>query len=818
MLFRLKKHLCFLFLCVITYNLQAQAPTDCVDAVTVCGNSEINLNVNGIGTQELNGLNNCGSYENNSLWLKVTLVTDGTLGFILTPQSTNIREDYDFFVFGPNAVCGNLSPAIRCSTTNPQAANQGNNLTGMIDTATNATSGGPGELGDSFVEWLTVTAGDTYFIVIDRPVGNSPFNLEWIGTAEFASPPVNEASNSGDTTALNLEKCDVVAPNTDGRTTFDLSLNTNQITGSQTNVSVTYFRSESDANINVGEIIGLFTNTTNPQEVYAKITDNATGCFEIIPFDLTVNPGPDFNVPTDYNLCDNTDDGDAANGRIVFNLDSKNNEILNGQNASEFNVSYHKDLLDAEVKADPFPNAYYNDTAFQEVIFVRIESISNPTCYSTTQLTLNVLPLPEAFNASQTQCSDDAFGVFNLNNSFETLTGNTPNRSVKFYRNLVDAQSETNDITNFTNFENTSNPQIIIAQVINTTTGCSSFSELTLNVSNTLVSNSVITTCDDDGTEDGLHAFNLSDVEGEILNGLPANLNVTYYEFLEDAYAQENPIDANFTNNIPNSQTVYARVDNANDCFGIAEIELIVNPLPSIPEDDFLYYCLNSFPATITIDAGTTSSNYDFSWSTGETTSTININTTGTFTVTVTDRVTNCSKQRNIIVEPSNIATIESFEIVDASDANTVTIIVSGEGEYEFALFNANGTIYANYQSSNQFTNVRPGIYSVSVRDIKNNCGLVDDMVSVIGFPKFFTPNGDGDNDTWNIQGVSALFQPNTRILIYNRFGKLLKELSPLGSGWNGTYNGQVLPNDDYWFSVQLQDGRIFKSHFTLKR
>ena len=103
------------------------------------------------------------------------------------------------------------------------------------------------------------------------------------------------------------------------------------------------------------------------------------------------------------------------------------------------------------------------------------------------------------------------------------------------------------------------------------------------------------------------------------------------------------------------------------------------------------------------------------------------------------------------------------------------------------------------------------------MRDIKNDCGIVNEGVSVIGFPKFFTPNNDGFNDTWQVYGVSNQFQSNTKILIFNRFGKLIKELDPSGIGWDGTFNGNALPSDDYWFSVQLEDGRIFKNHFTLK-
>ena len=791
----------------------AQQPTDCINAITVCGSSEINLDVNGIGLQELNGLNNCSSQENNSIWLKVTLVTDGTLGFTLTPESTSIVEDYDFFVFGPNPICGSLVPAIRCSTTNPQAANQGNNLTGMNSTETD-TSEGPGQFGNSFVRWLDVTAGETYFIVIDRPIGNSPFNLEWTGTAEFASPPVND---SGSSTAPNISKCDVDIPFDDNETTFDLSINSSIIIGSQTNVTVSYFESESDANIDSNPITGLYTNLSNPQEVYAKITDDITGCFEIIPFELIVNSGPSFTVPSDYELCDNFDDGNASNGQITFDLQTKNAEILNGQNAANFNITYHEGLFQAENNTDPLPNLFYNTVINLQTIFVRIEDASNANCFSTTTLILRVLEIPVAVDSLLLQCSETNFGVFNLNNSNDLVTGGIPNRSTKFYTSLDDAQNSTDEITDSNSFTNTTNPQTIYVQVINNTTICFNIAELTLNISNTSVLNAQITTCDDDGTEDGFYNFNLSDVENDILTGAPVGLTITYFELLVDALEEQNAINTNFTNTIPYTQTVFARVINDNGCYGIAEIDLTINMLPDIPAEDFTYYCLNTYPETITIDAGTDDTNYTYSWSTGEATSSIDINEIGIFTVTVTDRNTNCPKIRTITVEPSNIATIESFEIVDASDNNTITVIVSGEGDYEYALFNEFGS-YTPYQSSNIFYNVLGGIYTVKIRDIKNGCGIVEDLIHVIGFPKVFTPNGDGTNDVWNIKGVSSVSQPNSKILIFDRYGKLLKEIVPLGEGWDGTFNGIEVPVSDYWFAITLQDGRIYKDHFTLKR
>jgi len=104
------------------------------------------------------------------------------------------------------------------------------------------------------------------------------------------------------------------------------------------------------------------------------------------------------------------------------------------------------------------------------------------------------------------------------------------------------------------------------------------------------------------------------------------------------------------------------------------------------------------------------------------------------------------------------------------------------------------------------------------VRDIENDCGTAEQLVSVIGFPKFFTPNGDVFNSHWKVKGISSDFQPNTQVLIFDRYGKLLAEVDPLGAGWDGTFNGFNMPASDYWYVVTLQDGRIYKGHFALIR
>ena len=82
------------------------------------------------------------------------------------------------------------------------------------------------------------------------------------------------------------------------------------------------------------------------------------------------------------------------------------------------------------------------------------------------------------------------------------------------------------------------------------------------------------------------------------------------------------------------------------------------------------------------------------------------------------------------------------------------------------------------------------------------------------------TPNQDGYHDTWNIIGISD-GDPTAKIYIFDRHGKLLKQLSTFSTGWDGSYNGNPMPSNDYWFRVEYTENNTkkeFSGHFTLKR
>ncbi|MCH4551037.1 T9SS type B sorting domain-containing protein [Aestuariibaculum lutulentum] len=430
---------------------------------------------------------------------------------------------------------------------------------------------------------------------------------------------------------------------------------------------------------------------------------------------------------------------------------------------------------------------------------------------------------PVAYDYKLTQCDEDGiqggFTRFNLNEATSYLTGNNENLAVEFY---LDA-SLTLPVTTPEDFNfDAETPQPVYTKVYNKNTNCFDISTLTLEVSLTQIPDFTATPqCDELYSEDGLNTFYLNDITTELqtTNNILSS-SITFYETYEDALLEQNRLNSIYNNTTPYNQTIYSRIENDNSCFGINKIFLSVNKIPEVEAEDYRLYCLNSYPQTIIIDAGMVNDNpdnYTYLWSTGETTHDIAINQPGIYTVVISNAA-DCSKERTVTVEASNIATIDNILVKDASENNTITTVVSGEGLYEFALYDDNNILVTDYQESNVFTNIRAGIYKVYIKDVKNDCGMVYQSVSVIGFPKVFTPNNDGFNDTWQVYGTSDMFQPNSKIQIFDRYGKLLKELTPLNGGWDGSFNGKQLPNDDYWFFVTLQDGRIFKDHFTLKR
>jgi gliding motility-associated-like protein len=257
---------------------------------------------------------------------------------------------------------------------------------------------------------------------------------------------------------------------------------------------------------------------------------------------------------------------------------------------------------------------------------------------------------------------------------------------------------------------------------------------------------------------------------------------------------------------------IYVRIDSSidNDCLGLGPyITLNVEPLPQINlMPDQVAICRGGSVELIA-DQGFDS----YNWSTGETTRIITVEQIDEYTVTVSN-INNdglaCSTDKTISVIESDIAIITEIKTVDWSQSNNIiSVFVEGLGDYEYSLDGF------NYQDSNVFSNLNNGEYTVYVRD-KSGCGVVNEDVYLIYYPRYFTPNGDGNNEVWQI--VNSAREPLNKLYIYDRYGKLITQLRPNDFGWDGTYNGNKLPTSDYWFVLERQNGKTYTGHFTLKR
>jgi gliding motility-associated-like protein len=277
---------------------------------------------------------------------------------------------------------------------------------------------------------------------------------------------------------------------------------------------------------------------------------------------------------------------------------------------------------------------------------------------------------------------------------------------------------------------------------------------------------------------------------------------------------------------LQNSGTaVYSVTPTANGCSGTPlNITVTVNPTPA-PQITDGVICMNKTTniafQTYILDTQLSNATYDFVWYlngvviSGAVNNTYEANQSGTYSVLVTNTITGClSVMTNAIVVDSypglTVAIIQSQAF---SNNATVEVNVTG-GNATFIYSIDNGIL----QQSNVFENIEPGLHTVKVTD-SNNCTNLIKEINIIGFPTYFTPNGDGIHDTWNIVGLDA----SAKVFIFDRYGKLIKQMSALSSGWDGTYNGQALLSTDYWFTVdyiepQTGESKIFKSHFSLKR
>lgn len=298
--------------------------------------------------------------------------------------------------------------------------------------------------------------------------------------------------------------------------------------------------------------------------------------------------------------------------------------------------------------------------------------------------------------------------------------------------------------------------------------------------------------------------FDFTAIANQLIAQYPnENFNVSFFSSYNNAELNQNVLPLSYQAH--NTQTIYVRVTNSQfeECFSIATFELVIYEYPRLTSIEDLYEMCNGEAITVNV-----SEVYDsYLWSDGSTNPSLLITEPGEYTITVTQN--NCSTTKTFTAVASEKATIADIIIKDFSlSDNSIEIIVDGNGDYEYS-------IGGLYQDSNVFLGVDSGLYIVYVRD-KNGCGVVTQPIQVLAYPLYFTPNQDGINDYWHVK--YAYYEPKMEVFIFDRYGKLITSFRGQDLGWDGTFNGNLLPATDYWFKIKREDGREHKGHFSLVR
>ena len=645
--------------------------------------------------------------------------------------------------------------------------------------------------------------------------------------------------------------CNEELPN-DGVAEFDLTTRDNEILGAAgqgQGYTVNYYDGDPK---NGGVLIAdpeHYNNpagppVVNPKTLYVEvITTEGCKSYTTLTVKVLALPVPNFN-PTALEVCDvnNSPDGVEA-----FDLTLADSQIRN--NGSNYILSYYATPEDAEAGTNPIadPTAHESGSGF---VYVRVElNTNNPAeerCHQVVTLELIVNPLPPIGNLNNiTNCQQNADGnhVFNLTEELEkalTEQGVNPDDyDVDFF---TDAALTTPAIP-VNAYPITGGSATIYVRVRDLNTNCEIVKQVTLLEEEAAIANPVTTVfreCDYDGANDGVISYwDLTLADADIIGTQdPAIHQVTYYETAEDAAAQTNPITnpAAYTNSTAYDMEIWAVIINTSTqslCPDTTSFMIHVETLPE-PVIAGGTICVDKSTGAVVrpllIDTGLSSGTFVWTYTDGdgvtttlpETGPSILAQAAGQYNVVATSTAGCVSAPIapvTVLQSGPAVKLGRGYYVTDYfSDNQTITVTIDGYGVYEYSLDQG------PWQTSNVFTNVSPGTHTVTVRD--TNPDACDELVitdaSIVDYPNFFTPNGDGFHDTWNIIGLQ---DTGSVIYIFDRYGKLIKQISPDSEGWDGTFNGVNVPATDYWFTVTYPefDGtttvtKEFKSHFSLKR
>jgi len=516
--------------------------------------------------------------------------------------------------------------------------------------------------------------------------------------------------------------------------------------------TIQFFETQTDAENNTNELSNNYTNTSNPQTIYAKILNNV-GCEYIASLELQVYEKPIILTPTDLENCNVEYDG-----YVIFNLSLKNSEILNGLDSSLYQITYHSsyDLANEGNSALNESNHYTNSN---ETLYVRVENIATG-CFAITslQLIINQEQIIQFYPAKILACDgdNDGFETFDLTvKNSEILNGSSS--TIIFYESSYDATYNTNPILNPTAFTNTSTNQTIYARAQNTDGCLSNTISFQLHFSNPVIN-----------------------IEGDYFLCFTENfitLNPGFNPTLYDLeWRDENNILLSTQNiySVYDAGTYYLTVtEEATSCSTTATINVEISDEVVVNTPIDLNECIDNSTGMATFDLTSIESQLGINLS--------------DFTI-------------NYYISPDypygniNPITYPQAYISDTSELFTNNIYIGLQSNFDGCVTVVNYQIYALDCNDNDSDGV-PNYEE----DLNNNGDLTDDDTDLDTIPNYLDNDDDGDNVDTIIE-TSATRNTNTFIDTDNDTIENYLDNDDDGDGVltiNEDYNNNGDPTDD---------------------
>lgn len=618
-------------------------------------------------------------------------------------------------------------------------------------------------------------------------------------------------------TSHHIEVNNICDHNNDGVELYNLTQHQKEFYTGMEPVQLTYYTTyNSSTQLLSGQIINPQSYIASAENtLFVKIQFESVSCFSISTLTLTLDFLPVLLISeATLRKCDtqfNFNESFNLDDAIPLMFDQTSNSAL----LSDIEVTYYNTQQDANAGLSSAQiNSVQNTQNALTTVFARFESnISG--CFSVKAIHLRTYFPPKAINSVISEICDSnldrKFELNLLNYTFQMVDITDAENNFKFYLSQSDAQANENAVADPRSFEIAVLPARIWVKVENIP-GCNDIAFIDLQPGTKVSLNNtgpyLIEPCDTENNSE--ETIDLTQFENQILSGG----TFEYYPTLTDLNKGSNQIQSpkSFLFNADiNSDGIFVKVNRAGFCPErvVINVNLKKTPVFAIADQ---YLCPYNDAVDIKPDfKGLNLVAFEWKTPAGEIVSVnhelLNVNITGTYLLAVTAD-SGCKFTTSFDVKHYEVPIITQL----TPNANSYTVTATGSKPI---IYSIDGI---TWQTSNIFPNLPKGVFTFYVKFDGESCIGLPKKGVMLNIPNAFTPNEDGINDTWKIEGLDVFEGQKSRLQVFDRQQTLVfEQFSSDKFIWTGEWLSRKVPTTSYWYIITLPDGRVFNGWVFIK-